>query len=86
MFRERSLRQQHVSASDTLAVHDHCNQCGPLLLCVAHVCVQLASDGFATSLSEDTLCRVLASDTLNVADELTLYHAVAIRAAQNQFR
>ena len=50
------------------------------------MCVQLASDGFATSLSEDTLCRVLASDKLNVADELTLYHAVAIRAAQNQFR
>ena len=53
---------------------------------VSRTCVQLASDGFATSLSEDTLCRVLASDKLNVEDELTLYHAVAIRAAQNQFR
>ena len=37
----------------------------------------LASDGFAAHLSEDTLCRVLASDKLNVKEEISLYFAVA---------
>ena len=59
-----------------LAVHEEGLVASCLAVIEQHTEAVLADPAFLTTVTEETLCRILASPKLNVADELTLYSKV----------